>query len=528
MTIFFAGARPRCRLFVVTSPFPPTRLNTRGGALSITMNGPRRVDLRAIARKAMEQYGFEPRFSRAVLAEVDAIEPGDPPGQHLRAQDLTSLLWSSIDNWDSEDLDQLEYCEERPDGRVRVRVAIADVDLFVPKGSATDRHAVNNGTSVYTGVETFPMLPDRLSKGISSLLPGGERLAIVMEYDVLPDGSTESGTIYPARVLNHAKLVYEEIGAWLEEKSPVPEAVARVPGLEEQVRLQHRTIRRMREHRRASGALDLQTIEAEPVLEGENVRELALVEMNEARFLIEELMIGANRTMVAFLEEARVSMIERVVRVPKFWGGIIELAAKHHFSLPANPDVRALAAFLDERRAADPERFPDLSLAVIKLLGPGEYVRLSPGGEPEGHFGLALGDYTHATAPNRRYVDVVNQRAVKAVLSRSRPPYTPHDLDEIAEHLSDREKAAKKVERFVQKAAAAVLLQRRIGDVFEGLITGASPKGTWVRIISPPTEGRVMDCEAGLSVGDHVRVRLISTDPYRGFIDFECVGKEDY
>ncbi|HQJ88593.1 MAG TPA: RNB domain-containing ribonuclease [Methanoregulaceae archaeon] len=492
------------------------------------MNGPRRVDLRAIARKAMEQYGFEPRFSRAVLAEVDAIDPGSPPGLHLRARDLTSLLWSSIDNWDSEDLDQLEHCEERPDGRVRVRVAIADVDRFVPPGSATDRHAAGNGTSVYTGVETFPMLPDRLSKGISSLLPGEERMAIVMEYDVLPDGSTESRTVYPSRVLNHARLVYEEVGAWLEGTSPVPEAVVRVPGLEEQVRLQHRTTRRMREHRRASGALDLQTIEAEPVLEGETVRDLVPVEMNEARFLIEELMIGANRTLVAFLESARVPMIERVVRVPKYWDGIVELAARHRFSLPAEPDVRALAAFLDERQRADPARFPDLSLAVIKLLGPGEYVRLSPGGEPEGHFGLALSDYTHATAPNRRYVDIVNQRAVKAVLSRSRPPHTPHDLDEIAGHLSDREKAAKKVERFVRKAAAAVLLGHRIGEEFEGLITGASPKGTWVRIVSPPTEGRVTAGETGLSVGDRVRVRLVSTDPYRGFIDFECVRRETW
>jgi len=474
----------------------------------------------------MEQYDFEPRFSRAVLAEVDAIDPRHPPRGRSRARDLTALLWSSIDNWDSEDLDQLEYCEPGPDGETQVRVAIADVDLFVPKGSATDRHAARNGTSVYTGVETYPMLPDRLSKGISSLLPDGDRMAVVIEYAVLPDGSTRSGTIYPARVRNHAKLVYEEIGAWLEGRAPLPDAVAGVQGLEAQLRLQHETIGRMREHRRAIGALDLQTIEAEPVLEGEVVRELALVQPNEARFLIEEIMIGANRTMVAFLGGADVPMIERVVRVPKYWEGIVELAARHRIALPAEPDVRALAEFLDRRRAADPEGFPDLSLAVIKLLGPGEYVRLSPEGEPEGHFSLALGDYTHATAPNRRYVDIVNQRAVKAVLDRAPAPYTPHELDEIAEHLSDREKAAKKVERFVRKAAAAVLLRDRIGEEFDALVTGASPKGTWVRLVDPPAEGRVTSCEAGLAVGDRVRVRLVSTDPYRGFIDFECTAQE--
>ncbi len=491
----------------------------------MTMNGQRHVDLHAIARRAMEQYGFESRFPRSVLAEVDAIDPSHPPGGELRASDPTSLLWSSIDNWDSQDLDQLEYCEPGPDGETLVRVAIADVDLYVPKGSATDRHAAGNGSSVYTGVETYPMIPDRLSKGISSLLPDGERMAVVIEYAVLPDGSTRSGTVYPARVRNHAKLVYEEIGAWFEGREGLPDAVARVPGLEAQLRLQHETIVRMREHRRITGALDLVTIEAEPVLEGDTVRELALVEPNEARFLIEELMIGANRTMVAFLGAAGVPMIERVVRVPKYWEGIVDLAARHHIALPPDPDVHALADFLDRRRAADPERFPDLSLAVIKLLGPGEYVRLSSEGEPEGHFSLALGDYTHATAPNRRYVDIVNQRTVKAVLARARAPYTPHELDQIAEHLSDREKAAKKVERFVRKAAAALLLRGRIGEEFDALVTGASPKGTWVRLVAPPVEGRVTACEAGLSVGDRVRVRLVSTDPYRGFIDFECTGQ---
>jgi exoribonuclease-2 len=491
----------------------------------MTMNGPRHIDLHAIARHAMEQYGFEPRFSRAVLSEVDTIRPRSAPDGRRPPRDLTDLLWSSIDNWDSEDLDQIEYCERKPDGTVLIRVAIADVDLFVRKGGAIDRHASLNGTSVYTGVETFPMLPDRLSKGITSLLPDGERTAVVLEYSVQSDGSVGDGTCYPALVRNRAKLVYEEIGAWLEGKADLPESVAEVPGLEAQLLLQRDIIDSMREHRRSLGALDLQTIEAEPVVEGDQVKGLAVIEPNEARFLIEELMIGANRTMVAFLGKAGVPMIERVVRVPKYWTGIVELAARHRMALPEEPDVQALADFLRRRRAADPERFPDLSLAVIKLLGPGEYVRLSPDGEPEGHFSLALGDYTHATAPNRRYVDIVNQRMLKAVLARSRAPYTSHELEEIATHLSDREKASKKVERFVRKAAAAVLLFDRIGETFDGLVTGASPKGTWARLVTPPVEGRIARGEHGLMVGDRVRVRLLATDPYRGFIDFERIDE---
>ena len=489
------------------------------------MNGPRTVDLPAIATHAMQQYGFESHFPRAALAEVAAVPDGALPPGRTGARDCTKLLWSSIDNWDSMDLDQIEYCEPGPDGEIRCRVAIADVDLYVEKGSATDRHASHNGFSVYTGVVTFPMLPDELSKGVSSLLPDGDRMAVVIEYAVLPDGSVRPGELYPARVRNHAKLVYEEVGDWLEGTGAIPATVRDTPGLEAQLRLQLEAMHRLRRYRHEQGALELDTVEAEPLIEDGVVRDLVVQRQNLARQLIEEFMVAANGTMVAFLERAGLPMLQRVVRVPKYWGRIVETAAQYGEELPADPDARALAAFLLRRRAADPDRFPDLSLTVIKLLGPGEYVALEPGDESEGHFSLAVTDYTHATAPNRRYPDLVNQRQVLSVLEGTPMPYDGSYLIGLAAWLSDREKGVKKVERFVHKAAAAVLLQNRIGETFEGLVTGASPKGTWVRVISPPVEGRVMRGEEGLAVGDRVRVRLLGTDAYRGFIDFEKIGK---
>lgn len=472
----------------------------------------------------MQQYGFESHFPRAVMAEVAAVRPGTVPGGRPGVRDCTDLLWSSIDNWDSMDLDQCEYCEPGPGGEIRVRVAIADVDLFVGKGSATDKHAAHNGFSVYTGVVTYPMLPDDLSKAASSLLPDGDRMAVVIEYAVLPDGSVEPGELYPARVRNHAKLVYEEVGAWLEGTGPIPTGVRDTPGLEAQLQLQREATERLRARRHEAGALQLETVEAEPLVEDGTVRDLVVQHPNLARQLIEEFMVAANGSMVAFLEAAGLPMLQRVVRTPRFWGRIVETAALHGETLPEEPDARALAAFLVRRRAADPDRFPDLSLTVIKLLGPGEYVALAPGDESEGHFSLAVTDYTHATAPNRRYPDLVNQRLVASVFEDASVPYSMDQLVGLAAWLSDREKGTKKVERFVHKAVAAVLLRDRVGEVFEGLVTGASPKGTWVRIVAPPVEGRVMRGEAGLAVGDRVRVRLLGTDPYRGFIDFENVG----
>jgi len=484
-----------------------------------------RVDLKSIAYDAMVKYGFEPYFSKPTLTEVQLItekriEPWPP-----ETQDLRSLLWSSIDNIDSMDLDQIEYCEPGKNGEIHVKIAIADVDYFVHKDSHTDRHASHNGTSVYTGVETFPMLPDPLSKGISSLLPGPDHLAMVIEYAVMPDGTFMPGNIYRAVVSNKAKLIYEEIGDWLEGKTGVPESVRSVPGLIEQIQLQNSAAQRLKQHRREQGALDLGTLEANAVVSQGEVLDLVVQDQNMARCLIEEFMVAANGTTVAFLNKSAMPMIQRIVRTPKNWEGIRMTAAQYREKLPKAPDTRALAKFLIKRRKADPERFPDLSLTIVKLMGPGEYVPLIPGEPPIGHFALAVTDYTHGTAPNRRYVDLIIQRIVKSVLDNQKNPYTNVELRELTAWLTGREKGSKKVERFMQKAAAAVLLQGKIGQLFEGLVTGASEKGTYVRIISPPVEGRVVQGSRGLYVGQKVRVRLLRTDPYQGHIDFDCTGK---
>jgi len=481
--------------------------------------------MRAIAWDAMRKYGFEPQFPATVVREVEAIQGKNVVEGQKDAQDLRMLLWSSIDNFDSMDLDQLEYCEKSANGEIRVLVAIADVDAYVPKRSKTDQHAAHNGTSVYTGIETFPMLPDKLSRGISSLLPGHDHLAVVIEYSVLPDGSVRHGRLYRAIVSNKAKLIYEEIGDWLERVTPVPEQVRNVPGLEDQLHLQAEASRILKKHRTEQGALELSTIEAQPVIEEGVVKDLVIQKQNTARQLIEEFMVAANGTMVAFLGSSGLPMIQRVVRVPRYWDGIVQTAALYHETLPAEPDAKALARFLNRQQAADPERFPDLSLTIVKLLGPGEYMMLEPGAEPTGHFSLAVIDYTHATAPNRRYVDIINQRLTKSVFDRKPAPYTTDELVDLSAWLTDREKASKKVKRFMRKAVAAVLLQNRLGEIFDALVTGANDHGTYVRLITPPAEGRVIRGEQELAIGQKVRVRLLATDPWHGFIDFEFTGK---
>ncbi len=483
------------------------------------------VDLEAIAWSAMEHYGFIPAFPPSVLREVNSLAADTLPAISSDRRDLRSLLWSSIDNYDSRDLDQIEVCAGGPGGEIRVRVAIADVDAYVPKGSRTDRHAAHNGTSVYTGVTTFPMLPDRLSAGITSLLPGREHMAVVIEYAVLPDGSVRPGEIYRAIVANRAKLVYEEVGDWLEGIGPVPRAIRETPGLREQVLFQDEAAVRMKKRRTEQGALALETIEAEPVVADGRVMGLVVQQQNRARCLIEEFMIAANGTVTAFLGDAGLPMIHRVVRTPKNWEGIVREAAERGAVLPAEPNAEALTRFLIRQKAADPDRFPDLSLTVVKLMGAGEYVAFRPGDIPVGHFALAVTDYTHGTAPNRRYVDIIIQRLIKSVLDAERAsPYTPAELDDLAVRLTDRDKASQKVERFARKAAAAVMLRDRIGDTFEAFVTGASEKGTYVRLIDPPAEGKVVLGDQGLRVGRRVRVRLLATDPYKGFIDFERIG----
>ncbi len=489
------------------------------------MNKRQQVDLAAIACDTMERFGFNPEFPQSVLREVNSIKPAVWEEEE-DVRDLRSLLWSSIDNWDSMDLDQIEYCEKGTDGEVHVKVAIADVDLYVPKKSQADQYAAYNGTSVYTGIVTFPMLPDHLSKGISSLLPGQDCMAVVIEYTVLPDGSTRHGSLYPAIIRNKAKLIYEEVGEWLEETRDIPPSVRDVPELEAQIRLQHDAAQRLRRYRMKHGALDLRTIEAEPVVEGGQVKDLVVQRQDLARQIIEEFMVAANGTTVAYLENAGLPMIERVVVTPKYWDEIVDTAEGFGWKLSKRPDAKSLSLFLDNEREEHPETFPDLSLTIVKLMGPGEYIARDPKREPVGHFALAVTDYTHSTAPNRRYTDLIIQRLVKSVIEQKKCPYTYEDLEEEAAWLSDREKGSKKVERFMLKAAAAVLLQDRIGETFEAFVTGASERGTYVRLVTPPVEGRVMRGDTSLKVGYKVIVRLINTDPYNGYVDFECIGQK--
>ncbi len=477
------------------------------------------IDLHAIARDAMRRYGFNPEFSDLALNEVKALKEDAFEALPAGARDLRGLLWSSVDNADSLDLDQLEYCEQGPEGEILVKVAVADVDFFVPKGSRVDQHAAESGNSVYTGVETFSMLPERLSTDISSLRVGRPRMAVVVEFAVLQDGEIRQGGVYGAVVMNKAKLIYEETGAWLEGKGSAPQVFREIEGLEAQVKLQNEAAERLHVFRMEQGALELESLETKVVKEGGMVVALILPQEGPAQHLIENFMIAANRTVMDRLAKAGMMVIQRVVRVPGNWQGIRELAASFHESLPFEPNARALSKFLLKRKAADRPRFPDLSLAVVKLLGPGEYEVLEAGHPPVGHFGLAVSDYTHATAPNRRYVDVIIQRLIKAVLAGKACPYSRKELIEHAAWCTDRDKAAKKVERFMRKVEAAVILTGRIGDEFDGIVTGASEKGTYVRLMDPPVEGKVVRGAERMRVGQKVRVRLTGLDPREGHID---------
>jgi ribonuclease R len=480
------------------------------------------IDLHKIARSAIERYGFDFALEKPVIDEIGGLKPPVPAdGAQAGSRDLRALLWSSIDNAESRDLDQVEYCEAGPDGVMRVKVAIADVDHCVPRQSRTDAYAGRNATSVYTGIDVFPLLPARLSLDLTSLLPGVDHYAVVIEFSVFSDGSIVSGAVYRAIICNKAKLVYDEIGDWLEGKTGVPASVARVPGLTEQIELQDQAAERLSRFRIEQGALEFGTIEAKAVVRDEDVVALVVQEKNRARSVIENFMVAANVTMSRFLKNAGVPMIQRVVRVPGNWPRIVEVARQLRETLPGRPDVRALAEFLRRRKAADPVTFPDLSLTVVKLLGPGEYVVLEPQEPSVGHFGLAVMDYTHGTAPNRRYADIIIQRLLMAALDKQPCPYSLDELAAYAVTCTDRDQAAKKVERFMRKAFAAVLLRDRVGELFDGIVTGASVKGTYVRIKTPPAEGRVISGEKGMVVGQNVRVRLKGMNPYLGQIDFE-------
>ena len=465
----------------------------------------------------MLDNGFTPDFPPGVVAEADRA-PDRASAVTSVIPDLRALPWSSIDNDSSRDLDQLELAESLDTGDVRIRVAIADVAGTVAQGSAIDQFAAANATSVYTGVLTFPMLPEQLSTDRTSLGQDADRAAVVIEFVVTPDGTTRSHTISRARVTNHAKLSYSGVGAWLDGRGALPPSAT--PVIQEQLRLQDRVAQSLRAQRARAGALSFETIEAQSVVHTDQSISIELVQKTRASHLIEDFMIAANVAMAHFLDEHGSPSIRRVVRTPERWERIVALAAALGETLPAQPDSAALERFLVKRRAADAEHFPDLSLSVVKLIGPGEYALHAPGTADAGHFGLATHDYTHSTAPNRRYADLVTQRLVLAVLAGTPVPYSNDELTRIAQHCTEREDAARKVERQVRKVAAAVSMASHVGDTFDAIVTGASPKGTYVRLLTPPVEGRVMAGEQGLDVGDRVRVTLRSTDPTRGFVDF--------
>ena len=471
----------------------------------------------------MIERGLLPDFSAEVMTEIGRITSAavekDP-----KIRDLRGLLWASIDNDDSEDLDQLTVAEPLSGGAVKILVAIADVDAIVNKGTAIDGHARYNTTSVYTAAQIFSMLPEVLSTNLTSLRQDEERLAIIIEIVIGEDSSIAQWDLYRAVVRNRAKLTYNGVAAWLEGKKPVPERVAAVPALDEQIRIQDEVAQRLKNLRIDCGALQLETIEARPVFKGDLLTDLEVERTNQAKELIENFMIVANEATARYLEAKGLPSLRRVLRSPERWTRIVDLASGLGGHLPREPDSGALGAFLSKQRKADPIRFPDLSLSVVKLIGSGEYVVDLPGGTSPGHFGLAVKDYTHSTAPNRRFPDLITQRLLKAAMAERPVPYSNDELTGLAQHCTQKEDDANKVERLVRKSAAALLLESSIGQRFDAIVTGASEKGTWARLFHPPVEGKVVRGFEGLDVGDRVRVRLIATDVERGFIDFARAG----
>ena len=474
-----------------------------------------------IARRAMIEQGLQPDFPPQALAELEAMKGAAFPEK--AAVDLTNLLWCSIDNDDSRDLDQLTVAEKLNAGGARIYVAVADVDSLVKKDTALDGHAKANTTSVYTAGGIFPMLPEKLSTDLTSLNRGVPRNAMIVEMNISGDGNLSSSKVYPGIVKNKAKLAYNRVAAWLDRLEPVPEGVAAVPGLDENIRLQDQTAQRLKSKRREAGALQLSTLETKPEFEDGKLTALKEDEKNRAKDIIEDFMIAANGVTARFLSKNNFASVRRVVRVPKKWERIVSFAGERGFRLPQDPDSKALDRFLIKEKNSNPETFHDVSLSIIKLLGPGEYVVEVPEEPPVGHFGLAVKDYTHSTAPNRRYPDLITLRLLKAVAAGGKQPYTNEDLKYLAKQCTDREDDAKKVERRLEKSAAAMLLEKKIGAKFNAIVTGASDKGTWVRLFDPPVEGKLIKGFKGLEVGMKLRVRLLHTDAERGFIDLEKI-----
>ena len=468
----------------------------------------------------MIEHGFQPDFPAATSTELAAIEAHPAPPDAPGAQDLRSLLWSSIDNDTSKDLDQIEWAEQLSDGRIRILIGVADVDSRVRLGTILDSHARSETTSVYTGVKVFPMLPAELSEGITSLNEGQDRVALVIEFAVDQAGTASDGKAYRALVHNRAQLAYNGVGAWLEGTGPAPAKVAASADLAAQLKLQDTAAQRMVGSRFQHGALDLESMETRPIMLADQAVDIVRQSKNRATSLIEEFMVAANGVIARTFQDAGVASIRRIVRVPKRWDRIVELAQGLGTTLPATPDSKALNDFLLAQKQKDPVRFPDLSLAVVKLMGPGEYVLVKPNEPSPGHFGLAVQDYTHSTAPNRRFPDVVTQRLLKAFLAKTSQPYSEGDLNSIAIRCTLMEDNARKVEREMQKRIAAVVLHPRIGQSFPAIVTGVNKYGTFVRTLDPHVEGMVVSGGKGLDVGDKVTAKLISTDPQRGFIDF--------
>lgn len=482
---------------------------------------PQHVDLQAATQRVMLENGFGLAVPPGVAQQLSDLERQPPlvaPGADVR--DLRSLLWSSIDNDTSRDLDQLEVAERLPDGTTKVIVAIADVDAFVQKDSPIDRQAAGQTTTVYTGVRTFPMLPEQLSTATTSLQEGASRLAVVIEFVVGTSGHVQSSTVYRGVVRNTAQLTYNAVGAWLEDRGPAPPKVAASPDLQAQLRLQDGAAQALRNERYRHGALNIETIETRPVVLNDQIVGIETQEKNLATELIEDFMIASNEVVARLLDARKVSSIRRVVKTPKRWDRIVALAVTLGGRLPGAPDSKALNDFLIARKSADPDHFADLSLAVIKLMGPGEYVLERPDDPEQGHFGLAVEDYTHSTAPNRRFADLVTQRVVKAVLANQPPPYTDDELRAVAANCTSKADAARKVERDMAKRIAAVAMSGRIGETFDAIVTGVTPHGTFVRVVHPHVEGLLAQGQQGADVGDKLRVKLIRTDIEHGFVDF--------
>ena len=490
------------------------------------------VDLVARAKAEMTEQNFLTDFEPDVLQEVQnsaqaqaksaLAAPLQTPSK-VSSKDLTNLLWSSIDNVESKDLDQIEYAERMENGQIRVMVGIADVDTFVPKGSLTDKHAAQNATSVYTGVAVFPMLPDALSFDLTSLLDDKQRLSIVVDMVIDSTGAVVESAVYEALTENHAKLDYAMVGKWLEQGGAAPTKIADVAGLSEQLLLQDEAKERIKNLRLKQGALQLQTNEASTITSHGQVVGLELIEDNKARELIENFMIVANVAVSQFLERSGFASLRRVVQTPQHWDKIIQIAKSLDFDLSPMPDAKSLASFLSVRRTADPDRFPDLSLTIVKLLGRGEYVVEIPGQKDIGHFALAVQDYTHATAPNRRYADLVTQRLIKAAIAKKPNPYSLDELSEVAKQCTQMESAANRIERTMRKISAAALLSKHIGTVYDAIVTGIKGTDVFVRLFKPPAEGMIVENGQDVHVGDKVEVKLLSTNVQKAFVDFARV-----